>query len=269
MSTRGHLDGAGDQRGGRNRRCRAARRPRSGPGRAAPPPGARRRSSAAASAPSSSDERDPGLPRRGAPAACRPCRRAPARSSSARSTAKPGVAGDGQLQHGGPVVGEAAWRPALERLLAGRHEPELVQAQRLGGDLADDQMAVMDGIERAAEEADQRMRAHDAPGVWSGTTSPTRGRSAMEPADVAAGLLHVLLVAQRPVRLDQMDQRVRRHRVRGIVGDQVLQVQDGRVVRLETEVVQRRLVFLVAKRSCSSSIRSCARLAAVRARDTG
>ena len=55
---------------------------------------------------------------------------------------------------GGGVAAE------LERLLAGGNEPELVEAERLGGDLGDDQMAVMDGIERAAEEADaMRMRS--------------------------------------------------------------------------------------------------------------
>ena len=65
-----------------------------------------------------------------------------------------GRPGDGQLQHRGPVGGGGGVTAALEGLLARRDEPQLVEAERFGGDLADDQMAVVDGIERAAEEAD-------------------------------------------------------------------------------------------------------------------
>ena len=44
--------------------------------------------------------------------------------------------------------------PALERLLAGGHVAQLVQAQPFGRSLARDQVAMMDGVERAAEEPD-------------------------------------------------------------------------------------------------------------------
>ena len=93
----------------------------------------------------------------------------------------------------------------------------------------------MEGMEGAAAEGRQdapRARLHRA------------RRLGVEPPDVSAGLLHVLLVAERPVGLDEMDQRVRSHRAPRVRRDQVLQVQDRRVEGLETHVVQRRLVFL-------------------------
>ncbi len=65
-----------------------------------------------------------------------------------------------ELQHGGPVGGRRGVLPQLERLLPGRHEPQLIQAERLGGSLADDQVTMVNGIERAPEEAD----LHEAPG---------------------------------------------------------------------------------------------------------
>ncbi len=61
---------------------------------------------------------------------------------------------DRQIQHGGPGRGRGGVAADLEGLLAGGDEPKLVEAKRLDGDLGHDQMAVMDGIERAAEEAD-------------------------------------------------------------------------------------------------------------------
>ena len=65
-----------------------------------------------------------------------------------------------QLQHrramlsGRPVAGE------LERLEPGGHESQRVEPQNLERDLPDDQMAVVDGIERPAEESYPRTMRH-------------------------------------------------------------------------------------------------------------
>src|SRR3954452_10183458 len=71
------------------------------------------------------------------------------------------------------------------------------------------------------------------------------GRVGVEAPDVAAGLLHVLLVPQLLVRLDQLHQRVGRDGGAGVGGDHILEVEDGGVVRLELEIVERRAVLLV------------------------
>src|SRR2546430_6815529 len=71
-------------------------------------------------------------------------------------------------------------------------------------------------------------------------TRLSQARSArMEPPDVPAGLLHVLLVAERAIRMHQVDQRIGCHRAPRVGGDQVLEIEDRRVVRLEPDVVQR------------------------------
>ena len=70
------------------------------------------------------------------------------------------VAGDGQLEHLGTGRGRRGVSAGLERLRPRRHESQLVQAERFGRDSPDDQMAVMDGIEGAAEEA---YRSHVQP----------------------------------------------------------------------------------------------------------
>ena len=70
-------------------------------------------------------------------------------------------------------------------------------------------------------------------------------RVGVETPDVAAGLLHVLLVPQLPVGLHQLHQRVGRDRGPRVGGDHVLEVEDGGVVGLELEVIERRAVLLV------------------------
>ena len=65
-----------------------------------------------------------------------------------------GAPRDGQLEHDGAMRGGRGVAPLLERLLPGREEAQLVQAERLRRDAGDDQVAVVNGIERAAEEAD-------------------------------------------------------------------------------------------------------------------
>jgi len=42
---------------------------------------------------------------------------------------------------------------ALERLLPRRHESERIEPEGLGRDAADDQVAMVNGVERSAEEA--------------------------------------------------------------------------------------------------------------------
>src|SRR5205823_6656174 len=72
-----------------------------------------------------------------------------------------------------------------------------------------------------------------SPTIHSG--GPCRARRAdlthapglgMKSPDIAAGLLHILAVAQLVVGLDQLDQRLRRYLRPGIGGDQVLQVKN-------------------------------------------
>ena len=46
-----------------------------------------------------------------------------------------GGIGQGEHEHGGPVLGRRAMATALERLLPGRDEPQSLQAQRLPGNL--------------------------------------------------------------------------------------------------------------------------------------
>src|SRR6266542_2654840 len=65
----------------------------------------------------------------------------------------------------------------------------------------------------------------------------------VEPAQVAAGFLHVLLVSQLLVGPDEPYQRLRRHRGARVIGDQVLEVEDRGVVGFEPQVIQGRLVL--------------------------
>src|SRR5689334_6257108 len=76
---------------------------------------------------------------------------------------------------------------------------------------------------------------------------PNPGRRRMEPPDVAAGLLHVFLVAERSIGLHQMNESVGGDGAARIRRDQVLEIQDGGVVGLEPHVEQRGLVLLVGK----------------------
>ena len=79
----------------------------------------------------------------------------PGRSSSARSTAKPGEPASASIQHRGALLRRGAVEAALERLLPRRHEPERIEARALPGrDPADDQVAMVNGVERSAEQAD-------------------------------------------------------------------------------------------------------------------
>ncbi len=48
----------------------------------------------------------------------------------------------------------------LERLLPGRHEPQLVQAQLLQSYAPYDQVAMVNRIERSTEQADQSLLRH-------------------------------------------------------------------------------------------------------------
>src|SRR3954449_12727886 len=85
----------------------------------------------------------------------------------------------GQRQHGRPVLRGGAVAAALEWLLAGRHQPERLQAEHLPGNLRDDQVAVVNRIERAAEQADHgpSWRRPNPPGTLRGAWRP-RGESA-------------------------------------------------------------------------------------------
>jgi hypothetical protein len=49
---------------------------------------------------------------------------------------------------------------ALEGLLPGGHEPEGIEPQDLGRDATDDQVTVVNGVERSAEEAYRATAAH-------------------------------------------------------------------------------------------------------------
>ena len=51
------------------------------------------------------------------------------------------------LYYGGPLLGRGAVLPPLEGLLSRRHEPEGIEPEGLGRHAADDQVAVMNGVE--------------------------------------------------------------------------------------------------------------------------
>ena len=97
----------------------------------------------------------PRLARREQPGAYRRCRTARAGPARPARGAKRGLAGDGQHHHPAarPRRG-ASMLARLEGLLPRRDEAQLVQAQGLCRRLGDDQVTVMDGVERPAEEAD-------------------------------------------------------------------------------------------------------------------
>jgi hypothetical protein len=52
------------------------------------------------------------------------------------------------------MLGRAVVFAAFKRLLAGGHEAQYLEPQLLPSDLGNDQVAMMDRVERAAEEAD-------------------------------------------------------------------------------------------------------------------
>ena len=72
------------------------------------------------------------------------------------------VAGDGQLDHGNAVRRCRDRPPGLVRRLAGRHEQDALETQRLGGFLGDRQVGHVDRIERAPEDPDRT--GHDRAG---------------------------------------------------------------------------------------------------------
>src|SRR5262249_60884369 len=74
----------------------------------------------------------------------------------------------GEADDDAPVGAGRRGPPLLERRLAGRQEAQLVQAEGLQRDPSDDQVAMVDGVERAAEEADG---GHGRAGVTSGLGS--------------------------------------------------------------------------------------------------
>jgi hypothetical protein len=49
---------------------------------------------------------------------------------------------------------------ALEGLLPGGQEAEGIESENLGGDSTDDQVAMVDGVERSAEEAYHALRGY-------------------------------------------------------------------------------------------------------------
>src|SRR3954447_23512859 len=67
---------------------------------------------------------------------------------------KTGIPGKREGEHCGTMLGRAPVLPSLERLFPGRNELETLQTQRLRGNLRHNQMSVMYGIERPAENTD-------------------------------------------------------------------------------------------------------------------
>jgi hypothetical protein len=70
------------------------------------------------------------------------------------------ISGYRQGQHGGSVLGGAAVPALFERLLPGRHEAKGVQTQGFDRYLRDNQVSVMNRIERSTEEADHPAIMH-------------------------------------------------------------------------------------------------------------
>ena len=122
----------------------------------------------------------------------------PARPSSAQLELEARCPRHGQLQHRGSMLGGRPVSGALERLKPCGHESQRIEAEHFEGDLSDDQMAVMDGIERPAEQAYPRSMRHRPcrQGTesrreprWDGSGGGSRRSRGRPPGSRAAGTL--------------------------------------------------------------------------------
>ena len=123
--------------------------------------------------------------------------RVPGRSSSAPLDAKPGEPASARISIAARCSGELRCCPRLNGCSRAGTKRSDSQPERLAGDLPHDQMSVVHGIERPAEEADHpalRLRG------FGGTDFVCSWCPGMESANVAAGLLHVLAVSQASCR---------------------------------------------------------------------
>ncbi len=66
---------------------------------------------------------------------------------------EPWFAGDGHLDHSEPVFGARPVMTDLEGLLARRHESKLIEPKHVHRSLGDEEVAMVDGVERSAEQA--------------------------------------------------------------------------------------------------------------------
>ncbi len=91
---------------------------------------------------------------------------------------QPGHAGHRQAEHDGAIVGGRAMLPLLEGLLARGDESQAVESQRLRRHQCDDEMPVVNRVERPAQETDHPLRRprpnrRDTPGrcrpSWDGS----------------------------------------------------------------------------------------------------